>query len=69
MTCPLKRWMCNVLPPSHAFVLREALRYVDDLGAKRNRWGCCSSNSMNPFESWMNGGMDNLPEWCVDAME
>ncbi|KAJ5976949.1 hypothetical protein N7501_000291 [Penicillium viridicatum] len=28
----------DVLPPSRAFVLREALRYVDDLGAKRNRW-------------------------------
>lgn len=29
----------DVLPPScRAFVLRQALRYVDDLGALRNRW-------------------------------
>lgn len=28
----------DALPPSRAFVLREALRYVDDLGVKCNRW-------------------------------
>ncbi|KAJ5876806.1 hypothetical protein N7455_000271 [Penicillium solitum] len=28
----------DALPPSRAFVLRAALRYLDDLGVKRNRW-------------------------------
>lgn len=29
----------DALPPSRAFVLRAALRYLDDLGVKCNRWG------------------------------
>ncbi|OQD64441.1 hypothetical protein PENPOL_c007G03826 [Penicillium polonicum] len=67
MTCPLKRWMCYRLAAVPLFLGKRCgmsmilgLCVIDGM--------LLESNSMNPFEIWMNGGMDNIPEWCVDAV-
>ncbi|KAF7530120.1 hypothetical protein PCG10_005096 [Penicillium crustosum] len=59
----------DALPPSRAFVLRSALRYLDDLGVKCNRWDAVRDQlkeSLRMFdERWdlsSERNMDNLPE-------
>lgn len=59
----------DALPPSRAFVLRSALRYLDDLGVKCNRWDAARDQlkeSLRMFdERWdlsSERNTDNLPE-------
>ncbi|KAJ5400916.1 hypothetical protein N7465_011405 [Penicillium sp. CMV-2018d] len=66
MTCPLKRWMCYRLAVPLSLGKRCGMSMILALGVIDGM--LLESNSMDPFEFWMNGGMDNLLEWCVDAV-